>query len=745
MKAAQINKNNKSQILYWIIPPILLSIITAFFYYPSLHYPFQFDDTPSITKFFKIRHLDFKSLFFSGARWISYWLNTINYKIGQFNPFVYRVLNLSFHIITGILVFYLFFLLLSGLKKESFFKKFAFRIAIFTSALFLLHPVQTQTVSYVIQGQLEGLATLFVLGILLTYYLLQKTKNKIAKVLLTILLFTLAVISTGTKEIAIVSPFLVMLVDWFFIAQGDWSSYKKRIPLHLSLFVVVIGFYLWLLKPSFFLKIFGFQHVVRNNVGNILTKSPNQVITSGLFFISQFKVILHYIIMFVWPFGISVEYDWKLADGFFSIPVILPLFVLLLIALLVYKLLKKNKISVIAFGILWFFIAIGPRSSFIPSPELLVDYKTYLASIGLLLILATGIVKLIDLISQKYKNKNNFIFIFTLIIVPLLLGFATYQRNKVWRSALEFWENIVHNAPNKARGYNNYGVELSNSGKHQESILFFKKAIKLEGETYWDPYTNLAGAYAILGNMNLAIATLEKSLTINPYQPEAYNNLGAFLIHIKELEYAEKSLKAALMIVPHYGRAMYNLGKLYIAKGDLETAWQYFKKACTEADLDHELNSFQLYATTSIYLKKYDDAIFACNKFLDLAPEGDDANEALFNLGNAYFLNKNLIQASKTFEKMTKKYPADIRGWCNLVESFIQMNEMEKALGVIKQVKESGRTFPGIEVQQGVCLASLGYYNLGISLIEDFLKSNPPDNLKQIAKKILFEMKKKGG
>lgn len=742
MNVAKINKNNK--FFYWLIPPFLLAFITAFFYYPSLNYPFQFDDTPNIIKFFKIRHLDLKSLFFSGPRWISYWLNTINYKIGQFNPFVYRILNLSFHIITGILVFYLIFLILSGLKKENFYKKNAFWISIFTALLFLLHSVQTQTISYVIQGQLEGLATLFVVSILLVYYLLARNQNKLGRFFLTILLIILAIISTGTKEIAIISPLLVMLLDWFFIAQGNWQSYKKRIPLQLLLFFIIIGFYIWLLKPAFFLKIFGFRHVVRNNVGNILTKSPNEIITPGLFFISQFKVILHYILIFLWPFNLSVEYDWKLAESFWAPEVIIPFIVLLFIVFLIFYLIKKDKVNVLAFAILWFFISVLPRSSFIPSPELLVDYKTYLASIGLLLLIAIGIVKLIELINLKLNIKNNNIFIVVFFVLVFLLGSLTYQRNKVWRSALEFWEHIVHNAPDKARGYNNYGVELSNLGRHQEAILFFKKAIKLEGETYWDPYTNLAGSYAVLGNMPYAIATLEKSLTINPYQPEAYNNLGAFLIHMKEFEYAEKSLKAALMIVPHYGKAMYNLGKLYLAKDDLETAWQYFKKACTEADLDHDLNIFQLYATTSIYLKKYDDAIFACKKFIELAPQGsDDANEAMFNLGNAYFLNKNLKDAAGTFEEMTKRYPQDIRGWCNLVESYIQMHKTEKALDVIKQVKKSGKTFPGLEVQQGVCMIRLGYKDAGIKLIEDFIASNPADNLKQIANKILNEIKKR--
>ena len=54
-------------------------------------YNFQFDDLANITKFFDIRHYHFSRLFFSTTRWISYWLNSLHYSWGKFNPFTYRL------------------------------------------------------------------------------------------------------------------------------------------------------------------------------------------------------------------------------------------------------------------------------------------------------------------------------------------------------------------------------------------------------------------------------------------------------------------------------------------------------------------------------------------------------------------------------------------------------------------------------------------------------------------------------
>ncbi|HVX00031.1 MAG TPA: hypothetical protein VHA52_06330, partial [Candidatus Babeliaceae bacterium] len=156
-------------LLYRMMTPLMLVCITIATYYPSLFYNFQFDDIANIQKHFYIRHHQFKSLFLTGARWISYWLNSVLYSINKFEPFWYRVSSLSIHLINGVLLFFILLYALSKFKRSSFFRNNSWYIAVITTMLFLLHPVQTQTISYVIQGQLEGLACMFIQGIILTF------------------------------------------------------------------------------------------------------------------------------------------------------------------------------------------------------------------------------------------------------------------------------------------------------------------------------------------------------------------------------------------------------------------------------------------------------------------------------------------------------------------------------------------------------------------------------------------------
>jgi tetratricopeptide (TPR) repeat protein len=681
-------KRSKTAWWQYLIPPTLLSLITALVYYPSLNYEFQFDDLANITKHFQIRHNSIVNLFFSGTRWISYWLNSLHYKIGRFDPYPYRVGNVIIHTINGLLVYYIVQTALSYRKEDSFFTRNASTISLVTALLFLVHPVQTQTVSYVIQGQLEGMACLFILAITLTFLKLAHAKTHAAYYGLVALLLSLGALSSGSKEIAIMSPVLVLLVDWFFVAQGSLKKLLERKWLHLSLFGVVGGCYIYFLKPHFFTQILGFQMEAKNNIGNVITKDPTLTITPLHYFISQFKVIVHYLWIFLWPLGISVEYDWKLVEHFFAPDCILPFLALVALATTIFYRLRKNSTDLVSFGLLWFFIAIAPRSTIVPSPELLVDYKTYPASLGWLLVIAAGLVMLGKFVLSKvhakepqpaYKHAFGLAGI-ALIAVPLSV--MTVQRNTVWRSGLDFWDNMIKNAPGKARAYNNYGVELSQrQQKFKESIPYFQQAIAMD-KYYPDPCNNLAVAHAALGDTDAAIDAMRQGLKINPYYPEGYNNLASFFMRKKDYAQAKASLETALRLRPWYGKAYFNLGRLHLELNEQEKAWECFKKCCTEADLDNEMG-FSAFGKCSLQLSKYDDAIFAFNKILEMNPNDP---EAPFNLGNTYYMKKEYAKALVFYEKVYATNQNDPRLWYNLGETQFSLGNHRESLKWFEKV-----------------------------------------------------------
>jgi len=729
-KTVLINQH-KTPTWQWVLPPCMLSIITAIFYAPSMRYDFQFDDIANITKHFHIRHHTIKELFFSGTRWISRWLNTIHYSIGGFKPFSYRIGNLAIHIASGLLVFFILLTALKHLKNKNFFRDNAFPIAFLTSLLFLLHPVQTQTISYVIQGQLEGLAGFFILSMVLCFLQLCYTKTNLVRYILTCLLFCLAALSCGTKEIAIISPALLIIMDWFFVAQGDWRSLKKRLHLHIPIFLIVVCCYTYFLKPTFFTEILGLQKLAKNNIGNIITQNPADKITPWMFFRSQFKVILHYLWIFIWPLNISVEYDWVLSRSFFSPDCFIPFLGLVLITVFILKLLQKNKSHTVAFGLVWFFAAIAPRSSIIPSPELLVDYKTYTASFGWLFLLATAVLffctqikeRLLCKIPQTTSPQLCNIIFFLIIAIPL--GFSTAQRNKIWRSGLEFWGNMIKNAPGKARAYNNYGVELSQRVRdYQGSIPYFKKAISMDKQ-YPDPWNNLAVAYANIGQTDNAIHALKQSLKIYAYYPEGYNNLASFYIQKNNLPEAERLLKIALRLRPHYGKAYFNYGRIHFAKKETEKAWLCFKKACTECDFDKVPYGFATYGKVSIMLKKYDEAIFAYQKALSFDPNYPDA---AFNLANCYYMKKQYDAATKIYKQLVAKNPTDLKSWYNLGETYLAKGIYADALHCYKKADGIKNKVPLLSIRIASCLQKIGKLPEAKKTLKDFISIDSTNN-----------------
>jgi len=680
------------RILKWALPASCV-VITLLAYAPSLTYPFQFDDLANIVKYFDIRHNSLASLFFSGSRWVSYWLNTLYYSLGRFNPFWYRVGSVASHATTGILVYVLVCRL--GALRRDLSWQMVHALATTATLLFLVHPVQTQTVSYVIQGQLEGLATLSMLTMAHLFITAATSVHYWSRVGALAAMIALVPIICGTKEIVIVTPALLILIDWFFVARGSCASIMRRWWIHLPVGFCIGAAYLYFLKPTFFLKVFGFASETRNNVGNILTDDPGTMITPYLYLISQFKVIVHYLWIFIWPWSISVDYDWKLSTGFFTPDVLIPLAILSSIAVWLIARYKRDSGDWVVFGFLWFFVCILPRASIVPSTELIADYKTYAASIGLFI--ACGYA-----VARRLADFSPQLSIVAYGALAIFLSAATYARNTVWRSGEEFWENVIANAPRKARAYNNYGVALSEKHKFAEAIEQFKKGIMLD-RFYPDPWVNIAVSYGALKELDKAIAAIKQAIAMQPYYPENFNNLASFLMQKQEYEEAEKMLRRAIELRPHYGKAYFNLGRLYLERNRHEEAFEAFKTACERADFDNEIG-FSTLGTVSALLQRYDEAVKAYTRAVALNPQSVDYR---FALANSYFLGKNYEAARAHYEQLAQALPGDVRFAYNLAESYRMLNQLERALIWYKKAQQLGSTMPQLASRIDHCVRVL--------------------------------------
>jgi tetratricopeptide (TPR) repeat protein len=596
----------------------LLLGMTVWWYWASLSYPFEFDDLPNIVKYFSVRSATLRDLCFSKSRWVSHWLNTLYYAwspvSNKFNPFLYRLGNIVIHGVTGILVFCSLMLIKQYTKKHTVVQQHGDIMAYLATGIFLLHPVQTQTVSYVIQGQLEGLACCSVMAMVCCLLSYAAVAHRWLKALCVCLLLSIATIACGVKEIVIVAPALLLFVDYFFVAHGSWTSLRSRWWLHALVGVIIIGWYCYYLNPTFFTQVFGFRLSAANNIGNVLTESRDQRITPWLFLISQGKVILHYLWIFLWPFGMSVDYDWKLCRSAWSLDCMVPWLCLILLGVYIIVRLRRNRIDLISFCFLWFFVSLAPRSSIIPATELMADYKTYIGSYAIAVLGALGLLFCFQRMQRYGFLLASWQRWLSATLLLCTFGFAAYQRNKVWETPASFWLNIIKNAPQRARAYNNYGTALCEENRHAESVAYFKYAISLDN-LYPDPWTNLSVAYTALNRIDDAIYAATRGLRITPHHVEGHNNLASLLIIKERLDDAEKHARIALQLRPYYGKAHMNIGKIALLRNQLEEAWDEFRKSCMEGDFDTAVG-FYLYGDMSFKLNKFDHAIIAYTKLL---------------------------------------------------------------------------------------------------------------------------------
>lgn len=731
-RSAISEKNATLQNSQWYVflLPTILAITTFITYIPSLFYAFHFDDKENILKYFDIRHASIGELFFSSPRWISRWLNTVYYAFGEFNPFVYRLAGIVFHITTGIALFALIYHSNKNQKSFEPVRKYALVCATITSMLFLLHPVQTQTVSYIIQGQLEGLATLAIICLLLSFFVYTGSTTFIQKLVSLFAIIVCTLTGCGTKEIFIVAPVLVVSFDWFFVAQGSSRKCISRIWIYALISILVTASFYYFST----LAVFTIPTEAYNNFGNAITTQGNAVIGRYQFFISQFKVILHYIFMFFWPFGMSVDYDWKLVTNFFAFDCIAPLASLLSLLIGILFVLKNNKINFFAFGALWFFTCILPRSSIIPSCELLADYKTYSASIGIYFIIALIVVYALNYSKNYFEKYYIQACIALLFVCTLLLSYATYKRNLVWSTEEAFWADIITKAPARARGHNNYGTALQDTGNHAAACTAFLKAIELD-EKYPDPWINLSVSYRELGNIDKAIECIEKAITLSKYHPEAYLNYGLFLYSKKRNDEAEQAFSKAITLRPHYGKAWNNLSVVRADSGNFKGACEAAKYAATKTDFI-QTQSFLVWGKSALELKKYDEAIEAFSAMLKFNP---DSIDAAVQLAQCYILVKNYTQALKLYTQVIKVIPNNPIFWFNIGECYKHLAQYQDAIDAYGNTIKY-MNMPKAELRIAECYEKLGNIKEARTVLQNIIAGYNPQGITQQAKNMLLNL-----
>lgn len=570
-----MKKLNKLRLFALVITSFV--VIGFSLYINSFNNEFIWDDDDSIVNNIYIKDFKYLPNYFSenliagSGQITNYWRPVLlisfalDFKIYNLNPLGFHLTNTLLHILVAILAFFLLY----NLTKKN------FLLSYLPSLLFLIHPLQTEAITY-IAGRADPLSSVFVILSLIFYTTFRK--NLLRKNL--ILSFVFFILGLLTKEQVILLPILIFLIEFcFFSNKEDWKK-NLKIPIYFLLISV-----LYFLARITFLN---FNDIL-SGVNYLETYNTN--LWSRLLTFTW--VMIKYFSLLFFPFNLHMAYEVTPITSVLSPSVFLFIFLILFILWIIYKTWKKNRL--IAFGFLWFFIILLPRTNIISINRPLYEHWLYLPMLGFWLAIIALIILMIEKINNLRKQKIVKLILLTFFIIfSLYLSILTVNRNKDWKNPITFYENNLKYTPNSFIQKNNLGMAYAKEGRHEEAIIQYREAIN-----------------------------------ILDFYPQIHFNLANSLITLNKTEEAEKEYLRAIEISPEFIMPYSNLIILYTNQGEKE-------KISTIINLIKENfapeNYYKLLLSTYLSFSDYQEAINLTEFLIKKYPENVDLKNILLDL-----------------------------------------------------------------------------------------------------------------
>lgn len=638
----------------------LLIAFAAFIVYSnSFDCQFHFDDENSITGNHQIRDL---SSFYK----IDYWLNlyrplslfsfALNYHLSGLDVFGYHLVNLLIHIITGFFVFLLIKLILNFNNYENYkIDKHKNWFALLSALIFVVHPIQTQAIIYIVQRMTSMAAMFYIISVYL--YALGRIKHiQNGRIFKAIPFYSSALVfgvfGVMTKQSAATFPFAFLLFEFCFIRSKENKIFKKYILLSLSALILIYAVFLFL-------------------NGEILAYALHGAEMSSMdYLINQIVVIVKYLQLVLLPVNQCADYG-NISNGFPFIRTFWRFDVvgcfLLLIGLFtsaVY-LFKKNR--AFSFGIFWFFLTLSVESSIIPIADPMFEHRMYLPMVGMVVLFMNSVF----MIGLKLKTSRLYSFI---ALIILILGILSYSRNEIWKNDLTLWTDVIEKAPNNARAWYNLGVFAKNLKRNEEAIKYFDRAIVIRPE-YCSALLNKGVVLASLGKQEEAIKCYDKVIEIEPNDYQTWNNKGSVLENMGNYKEAILSYDKAIEIKPDYDLLWYNKGVALSKLLKHEEAIISYDKAI-EINPGFDLAWYNKGDLLSI-LGKYKEAVKCYNKAIEINP---DAYEAWNNKGTVLEKLGKYEEAIISYDKAIGIKLDFILAWYNKGTVLEKLEKYEEAI-----------------------------------------------------------------
>jgi tetratricopeptide (TPR) repeat protein len=429
-------------------------------------------------------------------------------------------------------------------------------LALTITLLWTVHPLQTESVTYIIQ-RAQSLASLFYL--LLLYSVIRgATSTKATRWYLVAILASL--LGMATKEIVATAPLLVLLYDRTFLAGTFGQTLRRRWGLYLGL-AATWGLLAYLVYAT----------------GLLGRRAEFDSPDVWSYARSQPGVILYYLRLCLWPHPLCIDYAWPVAKTWQAI-VPGTIVVGFLMVVTVWGLIRRRSWAFLGAG---FFLLLAPTSSVLPLGGAASEHWLYLP----LAAVVTALVLLAYRAGQSLVRRGILSAAAAMVtggcltlVACAALGFLTARRNADYRSALSIWEDTVAKSPHNPRAHNNLGTTLLELGRLTEATVHFQQAVRIRSD-YVKAYNNLGAALIQQGRFAEAIDPCRKAVTLAPQSAEPHYNLGNALGYSGQIDDAIAQFEESLRINPGNANAHNNLALALVSCGRLDDAITHYRQA----------------------------------------------------------------------------------------------------------------------------------------------------------------------
>jgi tetratricopeptide (TPR) repeat protein len=515
----------------------------------------------------------------------------IDYALGgrSDKQFVFHLTSLCLHIFNTLLVVALFYLLFDR-----------FWPAFIVGLLFGLHPLNADSVVW-ISDRKTVVSGLFVLSSFV-FYLLYVRGKKVGFYIFSLCSYVLSVLS---KPTTVMLPFLFLLIDFWPLERfGKKAVLEKAVFFAVFILAVVV--------------------TILSQGSAAPVKTPSDAVFIRVPMILCHNIVF-YIVKFFWPAHLTAFYSIPRPFDIFCPAVVFGFAGTAFLIIVMFVSLYRTRAVLV--GFLFFFLAVLPATGVLSFTDVMVANRfMYISMLGFLLptgsflcfvlyrrpirlsviarrAVISGIVGVLVCLEiavtynylTKWQNSEK-LYRYMLTLTPDVsklhnnLGAAVVERDV--KAAIKSYERAIALDPDNSLAYNNLANVLIDSGRPDEAIRLYQKALTLKpdpGVRYYILYHNLGVAFAEKGDYDRAISCFKKATGMKPDFYQAYEQWAKALGVQGKTQEAIEKYKKVIELKPDSFKAYCNIGLILEQRGKIEEAIELYNKALSINPTDQTL------------------------------------------------------------------------------------------------------------------------------------------------------------